>query len=137
MGAKYNRVPSPPKTGWPPGLLQDDSRQLSLWFASRIDARETIRNVFRKKPMNKLTKVYTEYCGPCKVMTEILKDIDLQGEFNTTLDEIDAALDKEILIKHQIRGVPFFILEDSEGNVLRTQRGSMTMEETKKFLAGA
>ena len=87
--------------------------------------------------MNKLTKVYTEFCGPCKVMTEILNDIDLEGEFNTTLDEIDAAQDKEILIKHQIRGVPFFILEDSEGKVIRTQRGSMTLEETKKFLAGA
>lgn len=26
------------KTGWPPGLLQDDSRKLSKWFASRPDA---------------------------------------------------------------------------------------------------
>ena len=27
------------RTGWPPGLMQDDSRELSRWFASRIDAR--------------------------------------------------------------------------------------------------
>jgi thiol-disulfide isomerase/thioredoxin len=87
--------------------------------------------------MNKLIKVYTEWCGPCKMMTDILKDIDLEGEFNTTLENIDAALDKEILVKHEIRGVPFFILEDSEGNTLRTQRGAMTLEETRKFLAGA
>jgi len=87
--------------------------------------------------MNKLIKVYTEWCGPCKVMTGILNDIDLVGEFNTTLEEIDAAQDKEILIKHQIRGVPYFILEDSEGNVLRKQSGTMTLEETRKFLAGA
>lgn len=26
------------KTGWPPGLLQDDSRGLSRWFASKPDA---------------------------------------------------------------------------------------------------
>lgn len=32
-------------TGWPPGLLQDDSRKLSDWFASRIDARHTVRKV--------------------------------------------------------------------------------------------
>ena len=31
------------KTGWPPGLLQDDSRGLSRWFASRIDARLRLR----------------------------------------------------------------------------------------------
>ncbi len=33
------------KTGWPPGLLQDDSKGLSRWFASRIDARWTVRRV--------------------------------------------------------------------------------------------
>lgn len=27
------------KTGWPPGLLQDDSRELAKWFASRPGAR--------------------------------------------------------------------------------------------------
>lgn len=42
------RLPDPIKTGWPPGLLQDDSSGLSKWFASRIDARETVRRVFRK-----------------------------------------------------------------------------------------
>jgi hypothetical protein len=33
------------KTGWPPGLLQDDDKKLSRWFASRIDARWTVRRV--------------------------------------------------------------------------------------------
>jgi hypothetical protein len=31
------------KTGWPPGLLQDDSTGLSRWFASRLDARWVLR----------------------------------------------------------------------------------------------
>lgn len=29
-------------TGWPPGLLQDDSRELSAWFASRLGARHQV-----------------------------------------------------------------------------------------------
>lgn len=33
------------KTGWPSHLLQDDSRKLSDWFASRVDARWTVRQV--------------------------------------------------------------------------------------------
>lgn len=33
------------RTGWPPGLLQDDSRELSRWFASRPDARRVVRAV--------------------------------------------------------------------------------------------
>lgn len=45
------------KTGWPPGLLQDDSKELSRWFASRIDARWVVRRVCaeimrkREKPL--------------------------------------------------------------------------------------
>lgn len=33
------------RTGWPPGLLQDDCSGLSKWFASRIDARYIVRMV--------------------------------------------------------------------------------------------
>lgn len=33
------------KTGWPPGLLQDDSRELSRWFSSRPDARAAVDRV--------------------------------------------------------------------------------------------
>lgn len=35
--------PEAPRTGWPPGLLQDDSRELSRWFASKPDARCRVR----------------------------------------------------------------------------------------------
>lgn len=40
------------KTGWPPGLLQDDSRGLSKWFASRLDAREVVRENAREDERN-------------------------------------------------------------------------------------
>lgn len=30
-------------TGWPPGLLQDDCKALSRWFASQPDARRRVR----------------------------------------------------------------------------------------------
>ena len=35
--------PEAPRTGWPPGLLQDDSRELSRWLASKPDARRRVR----------------------------------------------------------------------------------------------
>lgn len=31
------------RTGWPAGLLQDDDRRLSRWLASRLDARQRVR----------------------------------------------------------------------------------------------
>ena len=36
-------TPPPQTTGWPPGMLQDDSRGLSRWLASRPDARRIVR----------------------------------------------------------------------------------------------
>lgn len=31
------------RTGWPPGMLQDDSKELSKWLASKPDARQQVR----------------------------------------------------------------------------------------------
>lgn len=42
MSRKEIRLPAPPKTGWPPGLLQDDDSRLSKWFASRPGARRLV-----------------------------------------------------------------------------------------------
>jgi len=47
-----SRLVPPPRTGWDNGLCQDYCRGLALWFASRLDARHTIRRWFgdqRKK----------------------------------------------------------------------------------------
>jgi len=34
------------RTGWPPGLLQDDSRELARWFAERPGARALVDSLF-------------------------------------------------------------------------------------------
>jgi hypothetical protein len=36
------------KTGWPPGLLQDDDRKLSRWFAGKPDARYQLRKSMKE-----------------------------------------------------------------------------------------
>lgn len=36
------------KTGWKPGLTQDDHPLLSKWLASRIDARHVVRQVCKE-----------------------------------------------------------------------------------------
>lgn len=42
------RVETAIKTGWPAHLLQDDSKKLTEWFASRIDARWIVRQVCKE-----------------------------------------------------------------------------------------
>jgi len=36
------------RTGWPPGMLQDDDRRLSRWLASRPGARGQVRELCRE-----------------------------------------------------------------------------------------
>lgn len=43
MQALYDMALGPQRTGWPPGLLQDDCKGLSKWLASRPDARRRVR----------------------------------------------------------------------------------------------
>jgi hypothetical protein len=65
------------KTGWPPGLLQDDDRGLSRWLSSRPDARYQLR-------MNmKLEQLFT---------AEELALID-SGEYRPGRAVLDAKLD--------------------------------------------
>jgi len=38
-------TPNGGKTGWPPGLLQDDEKKLSRWLESRPGARRVVDQV--------------------------------------------------------------------------------------------
>ena len=38
------------KTGWPPGLLQDDSKGLSKWFSNKPDAKRRVREALAEQP---------------------------------------------------------------------------------------
>ena len=57
------------------GLLQDESegyepQRLSKWFASRLDAREVVRNNFRKELTNVRSKSQDETVLPIPTMGE-------------------------------------------------------------------
>lgn len=45
----------PLRTGWPPGLLQDDCAGLSRWLASRPDARRRVREALEMLEKEKNT----------------------------------------------------------------------------------
>jgi len=57
------------------GLLQDESegyepQRLSRWFASRLDAREVVRNNLREELTNVRSKSQDETVLPCATMGE-------------------------------------------------------------------
>jgi len=46
---KPERREAPPKTGWPPGMLQDDCRELSIWLSTRLDAKYRFIQMMKEK----------------------------------------------------------------------------------------
>jgi hypothetical protein len=41
------------KTGWSPGMLQDDCRELSKWLSTRVDSRHVAREAAKEIEMSK------------------------------------------------------------------------------------
>jgi hypothetical protein len=74
------------KTGWPPGLLQDDSRPLSRWFASKPDARRMVRLALltlKEKPtMNDINVTITT--NPAEIAALI--EADAQAQENQAMN---------------------------------------------------
>ena len=68
------------------------------------------------------------WCGPCKTLAPILKQVkDNLGE-RITIIKIDVDKNQQLASKYQIRGVPTMILFQN-GNQLWRQSGVLSKEE--------
>ncbi|GAL62611.1 thioredoxin [Algibacter lectus] len=57
-----------------------------------------------------LVDFYAEWCGPCKMMTPILKDVKDNLKDRVSIIKIDVDKNKAIAEKYQVRGVPTMLL---------------------------
>ncbi len=57
-----------------------------------------------------LVDFFAEWCGPCKMMSPILKEVkDSLGE-SVAIIKIDVDKNQELAAKYQVRGVPTLLL---------------------------
>lgn len=81
-----------------------------------------------------LIDFYAEWCGPCKMMSPILKQVkDSLGEC-VSIIKIDVDKNQSLASKYQVRGVPTLMLF-KQGKQLWRQSGVVQKEDLIKIIS--
>ena len=78
----------------------------------------------------KLLKIYSDTCGPCKVLEKNLQLANIEHEsFNIASEQ-----GEEIVDKYDIRAVPTLILLNDNNEVIKKHTGVMNIEDLRNFI---
>lgn len=69
-----------------------------------------------------LVDFYADWCGPCKMMNPILKDLKKKMGDRINVIKVDAEKNADATIKYNVRGIPTLILFKN-GRILWQQSG--------------
>ncbi|MBL4746172.1 MAG: thioredoxin family protein [Flavobacteriaceae bacterium] len=84
-----------------------------------------------KKEALVLIDFWAEWCGPCVMMGSIIKEFATESKGVKVL-KINADLNRSIVNKYQIKGLPQFVLI-KEGKEVKRFAGAMTKADLIKF----
>ena len=76
-----------------------------------------------------LVDFYTDWCGPCKMMNPILKELKKEMGDRINVIKVDAEKNADAAIKYNVRGVPTLILF-RKGQILWQESG---VKQAKQF----
>lgn len=85
------------------------------------------------KPIPVLIDFYADWCGPCQVMSPVLKDVKSELGDKVAIIKINVDKNQALAQKMQVRGVPTFIIYRNGQQIWR-QSGVISKEALVKRL---
>ena len=80
-----------------------------------------------------LVDFFAEWCGPCKMMQPILKELSTEVDENVRIIKIDVDKNPMVSSSFQIRGVPTLIIF-KDGQIKWRQSGVLTVPQLKQAI---
>ncbi|RZJ65149.1 MAG: thioredoxin [Flavobacterium sp.] len=80
-----------------------------------------------------LVDFFAEWCGPCKSLAPILKDVKAELGDNISIIKIDVDKNQSLASQYQVQGVPTMILF-KQGKQLWRQSGALPKQEILRVL---
>lgn len=80
-----------------------------------------------------LVDFYADWCGPCKMMAPILKELKGRMGEKITIVKVDTEKNPEVAIHYQVRGIPTLILF-KKGQILWQQAGVMQASQLETII---
>jgi len=82
----------------------------------------------------KVLKFYAEWCGPCKALSQVIKNAG--DKITVTIEDVDIDNNLMMAQQFQIRGVPAMVLVDDKENEIKRKVGMMNEAQLLEFLKG-
>lgn len=80
------------------------------------------------KPTPVLVDFYADWCGPCQVMSPILKEVKEELKDKVSIIKINVDNNPAIARQYQVRGIPTFLIFKNGGQLWR-QSGIIQKDE--------